>query len=136
MNAKMSNPEHLMSMLRRYSARCAAGLMIAGMIVITPMQAGYALTEDISDAEPSAVEIEECVEADNDIEAEDEDSSESSQDIEDEEEDIIESSQDSSPADEQEDISEPSYDRDAADEETVQEAAEVEEFFEDLQDLI
>lgn len=69
MNAKSGNHEHLLHMLRRHSARCAAGLMIAGMIIATPLQASYAMSEEMGDAESAPVEIEECIAADEAKEA-------------------------------------------------------------------
>ena len=61
-----------MNELKRYCARCAAGLMIAGMIVAAPMHASYAMTEEAADAEAPAVEIEECIAADDEKEAKEE----------------------------------------------------------------
>ena len=69
MNAKSGIPEHVLHELRRYSVRCVAGLMIAGMIVAAPVQSSYAMTEEAEDSQSPAVEIEECITSENDSEA-------------------------------------------------------------------
>ena len=68
MNAKTGTHEHSMNELKRYCARCVAGLMIAGIMVAAPMQTGYAMSEEAGEAESPAVEIEECIAAEEEKE--------------------------------------------------------------------